>query len=159
MTKVEMLILTALLANLAVMVINLARDLMIWVKKNRRERSINRKNEQLEKIKELTNQMCFERKTNKELIEKCQELLESKNELVKKLRESTTNSKLKLCPQCGGEVALLYDACVNGYYIVPKEKNNCGYCKSFGTVCDDREEVIKLWNSLGDLWIKTEKGV
>lgn len=29
MTKVEMLILTALLANLAVMVINLARDLMI----------------------------------------------------------------------------------------------------------------------------------
>jgi hypothetical protein len=41
MTKVEMLILTALLANLAVMVINLARDLMIWVKKNRRERSIN----------------------------------------------------------------------------------------------------------------------
>lgn len=122
MTKVEMLILTALLANLAVMVINLARDLMIWVKKNRRERSINRKNEQLEKIKELTNQMCFERKTNKELIEKCQELLESKNELVKKLRESTTNSKLKLCPQCGGEVALLYDAFVNGYYIVPKEK-------------------------------------
>ena len=104
MTKVEMLILTALLANLAVMVINLARDLMIWVKKNRRERSINRKNEQLEKIKELTNQMCFERKTNKELIEKCQELLESKNELVKKLRESTTNSKLKLCPQCGGEL-------------------------------------------------------
>ena len=63
------------------------------------------------------------------------------------------------CPQCGGEVALLYDACVNGYYIVPKEKNNCGYCKSFGTVCDDREEVIKLWNSLGDLWIKTETGV
>ncbi len=28
-----MLILTALLANLAVMVINLARDLMIWVKR------------------------------------------------------------------------------------------------------------------------------
>lgn len=122
MTKVEMLILTALLANLAVMVINLARDLLIWVKKNRRERSINRKNEQLEKIEELTNQMCFERETNKELIEKCQELLKSKNELVRKLRESTTNSKLKLCPQCGGEVALLYDACVNGYYIVPKEK-------------------------------------
>ena len=145
MTKVEVLILIALLANLAVMVINLTRDLMIWVKKNRRERSINRKNEQLEKIEELTNQMCFERKT--------------KNELVKKLRESTTNSKLKLCPQCGGEVALLYDACVNGYYIVPKENNNCGYCKSFGTVCDDREEVIKLWNSLGDLWIKTETGV
>lgn len=159
MTKVEMLILIALLANLAVMVINLTRDLMIWVKKNRRERSINRKNKQLEKIEELTNQMCFERETNKELIEKCQELLESKNELVKKLRESTTNSKLKLCPQCGGEVALLYDACVNGYYIVPKENNNCGYCKSFGTVCDDREEVIKLWNSLGDLWIKTETGV
>lgn len=66
--------------------------------------------------------MCFERETNKELIEKCQELLKSKNELVRKLRESTTNSKLKLCPQCGGEVALLYDACVNGYYIVPKEK-------------------------------------
>ena len=96
MTKVEMLILTALLANLAVMVINLARDLLIWVKKNRRERSINRKNEQLEKIEELTNQMCFERETNKELIEKCQELLKSKNELVRKLRESTTNSKLKL---------------------------------------------------------------
>ena len=91
MTKVEMLILIALLANLAVMVINLTRDLMIWVKKNRRERSINRKNEQLEKIEELTNQMCFERKTNKELIEKCQELLESKNELVKKALQ-TANS-------------------------------------------------------------------
>ena len=107
MMKIEMLIITALLANLAVMVINLARDLLIWVKKNRRERSINRKNEQLEKIEELTNQMCFERETNKKLIEKCQELLKSKNELVRKLRESTTNSKLKLCPQCGGEVALL----------------------------------------------------
>lgn len=101
MMKGEMLIITALLANLAVMVINLARDLLIWVKKNRRERSINSKNEQLEKIEELTNQMCFERETNKELIEKCQELLKSKNELVRKLRESTTNSKLKLCPQCG----------------------------------------------------------